>query len=141
MNDKASFDDKDSFLRNFPCTSNDKNAANSTRLDGDLGQCFENAEISNVQTFEFPDNGSNSFENLNDMASFNDVDSFLRKLSCTSNDKNAANSTGLDGHSGQYFEHAEISNEQTFEFPDNGPNSFSDPLLLWNFDDDYVLSL
>ncbi|CAA3002653.1 calmodulin-binding 60 A-like isoform X1 [Olea europaea subsp. europaea] len=134
-NNMASFNEEDSFQPNLLCTSNDENAANSTGLDGHSGQYVENAEISNEQIFEFLDNSSNSFQNLNDMAFFDDEDFSLRNFSCTSNDKNAANSTGLDGHLGQFFENEEISNEPRFEFPFNNPYSFSDALPLWNFDD------
>ncbi|CAA2983636.1 calmodulin-binding 60 A-like isoform X1 [Olea europaea subsp. europaea] len=80
---------------------------------------------------------ASAFDNWNDMVSFDDEASFLRSLPGISIDKNATNSTGLDGHFGQYLGNADYLNELPSWFADRGANSFSDPLPPWGFDDGY----
>lgn len=87
-----------------------------------LARAFENQK--EAPAFE-NEKKATAFENWNDIASFDDEASFLHNFQCISNDKNATNSTGLDGHSGQCIEN-DFLNELPSRFADNDPNSFSD---------------
>ncbi|CAI9757478.1 unnamed protein product [Fraxinus pennsylvanica] len=97
-----------------------------------LARAFENQK--EAPAFE-NEKKATAFENWNEIAFFDDEASFLRNFQCISNDKNAVNSTGLDGHFVQYFENADYLNELLSGFADEDPNSFSDTLPQRRCDD------
>ncbi|CAI9757477.1 unnamed protein product [Fraxinus pennsylvanica] len=99
-----------------------------------LANAFENREEASACEYA---KKATAFENWKDIDSFDDEASLLCKFPCIFNDENPTNSTGLDGHFAQYLGNADYLNEP----PCEDPNSFSDPLPLWHFDDNYELWL